>query len=198
LRERAQNVSAGQQGTWREGLVAQAAIHNADDALDDWVRELALVLNHLLAGQTDSPRRRRYFSGPPSAIIRLGLENELARVRGWLDSLASEPEPELKAMADKLRIVIVQAEAALEGRRKAEALRSDHRARDIATLVDDINNARLSLHGILTKKAADLRLPRTWPDRFFQHNSRTAPTDAEPAAPTTTAVQPAAARPTAG
>jgi hypothetical protein len=110
-----------------------------------------------------------------------------------------EPEPELKAMADKLRTVIAQAEAALGSRRKAEAARSSHRAREIATLVDDTNNARLSLHAILAKKAVDLRLPRNWADRFFQHTARAVKPEAETTAPatTTTPAQTTLARPTA-
>jgi hypothetical protein len=115
------------------------------------------------------------------------------RVRGWGESLLSEPE--LKAMAEKLRAEVAQGEAALENHRKAAALRSDHRAREIATLVDDINNARLSLYGILAKKAADLKLPRNWPDRFFQHTARTVKPEPESTAPTTTPAQ-TPARPT--
>jgi hypothetical protein len=173
-------------------------VHAADDALDDWVRKLDLTLSHLLAGDTSSPRYRRYFSSEPHTTIRMGLEAELARVRGWGESLASENEPELKAMAEKLRVVIAQADAALESRRKAEALRSDHRVRAIAALIDDINNARLSLYGTLAKKAADLRLPRNWPDRFFQHTTRAAKAEVEPTAPaTTTAPTQTTARPTA-
>ena len=80
-----------------------------------------------------------------------------------------------------LNSVIAPPVAALEGRRKAAALRSDHRVRSIASLIDDINNARLSLYGNLARKAAELRLPRNWPDRFFQHASRVAKPEAQPA-----------------
>lgn len=197
FRKRIDDVRIEQRGTWREGLVAQAMVNAADDALDDCVRQLDLTLRHLLAGETDSPRYRRYLSSAPSTIIRMGLESEQARLRGWPESLSSEPEPELKALADKFRAVLAQGEAALQARSKAEGLRTDHRVRAINTLIDDINNARLSLYGILAQKAVDLKLPRTWPDRFFQHTARAVKSEAEPTAPMTTApAQTTTARPT--
>jgi hypothetical protein len=44
--------------------------------------------------------------------------------------------------------------------------------------VDDINGARPSLLGSLTKKAAEAGLHRNWPDRFFQHVARSVKADA--------------------
>jgi hypothetical protein len=136
----------------------------------------------LVAGDTESPRYRRYFSAAPSFIIRMGLETQLGRVRAWVDSLSSENDAELKGLGERLRTLVAQGDAALEGRRKAAALRSDHRVRSIASLVDDINNARLSLYGYLARKAAELRLPRNRPDRFFQHASRVAKPEPQPTA----------------
>jgi hypothetical protein len=164
LRQRLEEVRGGQHGTWREELVAQAAVSAADDALDDWVHDLDVALPHLVAGDTQSPPYRRYFATVPSALIRMGLESELGRVRAWPDSLAGESDAELKSLADRLRTLIAQGEAALEARRKASAERSDHRVRPIASLIDDLNNARLSLYGNLARKAAELRPPiRTAP-----------------------------------
>jgi hypothetical protein len=187
LRGRLEQVRSGQIGAWREELVAQAAVGAADDALDDWVHALDLALDHIVAGDTASPRYRRYFATAPSLIIRMGLEAELGKVRGWVDSLATEYEAELQASGGKLKAIIAQGDAALEARRKAAASRSDHRVRSISTIIDDINNARRSLYGTLAKKAADMRLPKDWPDRFFQHVTRTpkavpqpAPTPAAP------------------
>jgi len=58
--------------------------------------------------------------------------------------------------------------------------------RNITSLIDDINHARRSLFGTLTQKAAAARLPRNWPDRFFQHASRGAPPEVEPEIPAPT------------
>ena len=87
----------------------------------------------------------------------------------------------MQALAARLRQQIAQGEQALDQRRKAATGRADHRVRSITTLVDDINGARLSLFGSLTKKAAEARLPRDWPGRFFQHTTRVA--KADPVAP---------------
>ena len=183
LRQRTEEARIGQFGTWREEVVAQAAVKSADDALDDWIHDLDVALKHILAGDTESPRYRRYFAAAPSSIIRMGLESELLRVRSWVESLSSESEAELKELGARLRTVIAQGDAALEGRRKAGAARSDYRVRSIASLIDDINNARLSLYGTLASKAAELRLPRNWPDRFFQRASRAAKADTPPVPP---------------
>jgi hypothetical protein len=39
------------------------------------------------------PRFVRFLANTPPSIIRLGLESEVALMRGWVDSLCSEPEP---------------------------------------------------------------------------------------------------------
>jgi len=103
---------------------------------------------------TRSPRYLRYFSDTPSAIIRLGLESETARVRGWVDSLCREPEASLQALGARLRKAIEGADQVLERRRKAGAARSDHRVREIASLVDDVNSARRSLYGTLDEEGS--------------------------------------------
>ena len=180
LRQRVESVRSRQLDTWRDEVFAQAAVTAADYALDDWVRDLDLALKHIVEGDTESPRYRRYFTTAPSSFIRMGLESELLRVRSWPDSLSSESEAELKELGARLRTLVTQGDAALDGRRAAGAKRSDHRVRSIASLIDDINNARLSLYGSLASKAAELRLPRNWPDRFFQHSSRVAKEEAPP------------------
>lgn len=78
----------------------------------------------------------------------------------------------------------------IERRRKATAARRDHRVRVIAALIDDINNARFSLYGSLTRKVGEQRLPRDWPDCFFRHGSRSAKDGPAPLCPST--AQPAA------
>ena len=175
-------------------MVAQAAVSAADDQLDDFINDLDLAFIQVLRGDRQSPRYRRYLPVPKSQLIRMGLGTELGRVRSWPDSLASEPEAELKTLGERLRPIIAQGDQALEQRRKAAATRADHRVRNITSLIDDINNARMSLFGTLTQKAATARLPRNWPDRFFQHASRGAQPDLEPEIPATApapTVQPA-------
>jgi hypothetical protein len=183
LRQAIERVRNGQLDSWREEVFAQAAVDTADDALDDCVHDVDVALKHILSGDTTSPRYQRYFPVAPSSIIRMGLESELGRVRSWPDSLASENEPELKELGARLRTLVTEGDAALESRRKAAAQRNDHRVRSITSLIDDINNARLSLYGTLARKAAELRLPRNWPDRFFQRASRTPKAEVQPTPP---------------
>lgn len=181
---RLEQVRAGQFGVWREEIAAQAAVNAADYQLDDWVHAFELALSHLLAGDTQSPRYKRYFTSAPWTIIRLALESEVGQVRGWVDSLATEPEQVLKDLGTRLAKLVHQGDVALERRRKAAAARTDHRVRSITALVDDINSARLALYGDLIKKAADLRLPSGWPNRFFRRTARAPKAEAQaPAQP---------------
>jgi len=176
-------VRDGQRAVWHEEVSAEAAVAAADNRLDDFVRALAKTLLRVVDDDVKSPRYLRYFSSTPSSIIRLGLESEVARVRGWVDSLLSEPEKDLQDSGAKLRTLIEQGDQVVDRRRKAAAARSDHRVRAIMPLIDDINSARLSLYGSLTKKAAELRLPRDWADRFFRHSTSSPKEEPQPVAP---------------
>lgn len=185
-------VREGQLASWHEEVSAQAAVAAADDRLDDFVRSFARTLLRLVDDDVKSDRYLRYFAGTPTSIARLGLENELARVRGWTDSLTSEPEKELQDLGAALRTLVERGDRALERRRKAEAARRDYRVRSINALISEINGTRLSVYGALTKKGADQRLGRDWPDRFFRHNVRSSKgdSDPEPISPTPPQPQP--------
>lgn len=169
---RLDQVRGGQLGVWRQEVAAQAAVAAVDDQLDDWVRALDTALLAVVAQDTQSPRYRRYFSISPSAIIRLRLERELTRVRAWADSLSTEPEPALQQLGAQLRTLVVLGDQALEQRRKATTSRADHRVRTITSLISDMNGVRMSIYSALTKKAADLRLPQDWANRFFRRSTK--------------------------
>jgi hypothetical protein len=175
-------VREGQLAVWHEEVSAQAAVSAANDRLDDLVRKLARTLWHM-GDDLKSDRYLRYFPSTPTSIARLGLENELPRVRGWTESLTSEPEKDLQDLGATLRQLVDRSDQVLERRRKAEGARRDHRVRSINGLISEINNIRLSVYGSLTKKAAELRLGRDWPDRFFRHNVRPSRNEAEPGPP---------------
>jgi hypothetical protein len=174
LMDRLERVRAGQLSAWREEIAAEAGVAEADDLLDDWVHALDVALLGILEQDTLSPRYRRYFSEAPSSIMRLRLESQIARIRAWADSLASEPERALQELGTRLRALIVRGNVALERRRRAAAARQDHRVRTIKPMISDINDTRRALFGTLTKKAVDLHLPRPWPNRFFRQAGRRA------------------------
>ena len=169
---RVEQMHGGQLGLRREVATAQAQVDAIDDQLDDWVRTLDTALLTIVQQDAQSPRYRRYFSAAPSAVIRLGLESELGRVRSWAGSLASESEPTLQQLGARLSKLALDGDAALERRRQAATARTDHRVRSITTLIDDINGARLSLYGQLILRATELHLPSDWANRFFRRTSR--------------------------
>jgi len=126
-------VRDGQLAAWHEEVSAQAAVAAADDRLDDLVRTLAKALLRVVDDDVKSPRYLRYFATTPSSIIRLGLESEIARVRGWVDSLTSEAEKDLQDLGAQLGKLVEQGDQVLERRRKAAAaMRYSQSARSLA------------------------------------------------------------------
>lgn len=173
LVSRTEKLMLGQLAVWRDEVVAQAAVDDGNDRLDETVDEIDRELLHADKGERTA-RHARYFTHAPNEVIRLGLESELPVVREWPASLASEPEKEIKALAKTLKEDIAYGEAAVAARRKAIAATADHRAREIVSLIDDANAARLSLYGALAQRAVKAKLAKSWPDRFFRHGTRKA------------------------
>jgi hypothetical protein len=166
-------VRSSQVSVSRDEVAAQAAVSAADDQLDDWIGAFDRALKDIVRGDTQSPLYKRYFTSAPWTFMRMGLESEISRVRGWVDSLASEPNPSLKDQGARLATLITQGEAALDRRRKAASARGDHRVRSITSLIEQINTTRAALYGKLATKAAEVGLPIDWPNRFFRKSTRT-------------------------
>jgi hypothetical protein len=165
-------VRSGQVGASRDEAAAHAAVAAADDQLDDWILGFDRGLKEIVQGDTQSPAYRRYFTSAPWTFVRMALESEISRVRGWVDSLASEPNPSLKDRGARLATLITQGEAALDRRRKAVSARNDHRVRSITSIIEEVNVTRAALYGKLATKAAEVGLPSDWPSRFFRKSSR--------------------------
>jgi len=166
-------VRSGQVSASRDEVAAQAAVAAADDQLDDWIRSFDRALQDIVRGDTQSPLYKRYFSSAPWTFVRMALESEISRVRGWVDSLASEPNQSLKDLGTRLATLISQREAVLDRRRKAVSARDDHRVRSITSLIEQVNTTRAALYGQLASKAAAAGLPLDWPNRFFRKSART-------------------------
>jgi hypothetical protein len=64
-------VRIAQLEAWRRELLAQAAVDSADDFLDDVVEAIARAILLVKQDRKDA-RFLRYFSEPPSVIIRMG------------------------------------------------------------------------------------------------------------------------------
>lgn len=171
---RSAEVAAAQLAAWDAEEEAAAQIDAADDALDDAVDAVDRALLHVERGERGSTRHRRYFAHPRNEIVRLGIENELARVREWPASLANEPEAELKQAGQALAAAVVDGESAVRARAEAAAARADHRVREIARFIDDVNAVRRSLYGLLVQRGAEAKLPADWPNRFFKRTHHAA------------------------
>jgi hypothetical protein len=182
LIERTESIRNGQYAVWRAEIVAQAGVAAADDNLDDTVEAVDVALLHIEGRDRSSARYKRYFPKAPSTIIRLGLESELKTTRTWPESLSTEPEKDLRKLGERLGTIVKDGDAALGARRTSVASTADHRVREIVTLIDDVNNARLSMYGILVQRAVDLGLPKDWPNRFFRRTQRE-PRKGPPVAP---------------
>ncbi|MBS2032993.1 MAG: hypothetical protein JST54_34290 [Deltaproteobacteria bacterium] len=169
LIHRVQALKATQQTSWQAEIRAQAAVDAADDGLDDVVRGFADNLLFAVGNDRTQARFKRYFGDNPSAIIKLGLEAELGKVRGWPASIGGEPEAPVQAFGAQLQAAIAAGDAALSQRTTAAGARADERTRGINTFIDDVNAARQSLYGTLTTRVGPNKLPRDWPERFFKH-----------------------------
>jgi hypothetical protein len=148
-------------------LVAEAKVENADAALDSATATLNTTLLHLENQKRDSARFKLYFRDAPNMVIRLGLASQLDVVKGWPTALGGETDASLQSLAAGFTTVIAAGTAAIEARAQAVLATATHRAREIVPFVDDLNAARQSLFGELTRLAAGKR-PRGWPERFFR------------------------------
>ena len=179
LIERCDEIRAGQRQAWRAEIVAQAGVDAADDALDDDVDDLDTELLHAERGERTSPRYKHYFSKPKNEIVRLGLESELGKVRGWPASLKAEPEKPLQKMAGRFETDIEAGDAAIKERQETAQVRSAHRVKEIVTFIDDVNAARRSIYGILLSRGEELKMDSDWAGRFFRRTARAPKAKAE-------------------
>jgi hypothetical protein len=170
---RCEQTQLSQRAVWRAEIVAQAGVDYADELLDETVDEVSHNLLHIERDRT-SPRYRRYFREASSAIIRLGLEAEVDRVRAWPASLSTEPEKPLQKVGSRLADDIKAGDEALKERRDAVAATADHRVREIVRLIEDCNAARRSLLGELITRGESNKLPAEWATGFFRKSTRTA------------------------
>lgn len=171
LLERWMDVNAGQRSAWRAAIAAQASVDANSSALDHAIEEIDAQLLWILRDR-ESPRRKRYFNKTCHELVRLRLESGIEAVRSWPASLKTEPEPALRALGERLEAVIAAGNASLSERVRAAATTGDHRVREIARFVDDVNAARRVRYGLLIQRAEERGLPRDWPGQFFKKSTQ--------------------------
>jgi hypothetical protein len=170
LADRAEGLWIGQHKVWRNEATSQAAVDGLDTRIDARVMQFARTLLNTPAINNDQehPRFRRYFAGAPSRFVRLSLEAQVREMQGWPLSLASEPEAEVQAFAPLFTLDLTESARILGERQEATTARKDHRAREIASFVQDANQARQETYGKLLSLGASLRLPEEWAAGFFR------------------------------
>ena len=171
-----------QLGHWGAEIGAQAAVDEADDSLDDTTGEIVAEFRHI-DRKASAPRLKRYLgTDTASGIVRLGLASQLKVVRPWPKALGSEPEGTLQSLGTRLANDIATGDAADHERVTVAGDRATHRARNITSLIDDLNALRASTLGRLITRGTKNKQPADWPRRFF-YRARTQPTasGAEPA-----------------
>ena len=156
---------------------ARALVHGVDWQLD---RMLTAILNALLTAvhnDKDAALYRRFTGGErPSRISRPILGEQLELMAGWVDVLAAQPQPELKALAAPLEKLIKAGQQA-EGdhARGKGALTTFQTLGARKNLVDQLNGLRKVTYGkiaeIVHKNAAE-NLPSDFPETFFLREDR--------------------------
>lgn len=174
LLKRLETVRVGQRAAWRAEIIAQASVDTQNGFLDRTTTSFGAKLLAAVNSKRTSPRWGRYFPDSVSDVVKLALGRQVERVRGWIGSLRGEPEAEIKAFAERFEQHLTDSDAALQSRIDSAAARNDHRVREIVTLIDDVNAARLSALGRLLQRAVKNDLPREWAESFFRRSQRRA------------------------
>jgi hypothetical protein len=151
---------------------ANALVSALDEELDEAVDRLANRLLYEAGGNGADPIFKAYFPEPPSEVIRLGLESEIARTKA-LAAVAEERKPskEVKALLKVIADVEKRGEAALRGREAAYGAASKISLR-VQAWKEDANAARRSVENQLDAYAIQSRRPRGYADGFFPAPTR--------------------------
>ena len=99
------------------------------------------------------------------------LASQIKVLRPWPKALVSEPEESLQSLGSRLANDIATGDAADHERVTV----ATHRARNITSLIDDLNALRAGTLGRLITHGTRNKQPADWPRRFF-YRARTQPT----------------------
>jgi hypothetical protein len=167
-----EEVRRQQLGSWRTEIVAQAEVDAANDDIDELVVEYADTMLFLFKDRKSSRFTRYFGNQSPHKFVRMGLEAQLAAMKGWPTSIQNEPEEQLKAFAVRFTTAMDEGDVALADRVKAAAARVDFRVKVIEPFIDKVNSVRTTLYADLLKRADEKKLPKGWADTFFRPQTR--------------------------
>ena len=152
---------------------ANAAVGALDEELDEAVFRLVSRLLFEVDHNVAHPTFKAYFPEPPSEVIRLGLESEIARTRE-LFAVAEERGAsfEVRAILAAVADLHRRGEEAL--RLREEAFLSLSRIKlEVQDWKESANAARRSIANVLEGHAGKHHLPRGYADGFFPPAART-------------------------
>jgi hypothetical protein len=174
--ERIETTRQEQRQCWRAEIHSHATVDLENYALDELVEQVSgALLLHIRqenpgwkeSDARESAEYKLYFKSRPSDIVRLGLESELRVVRAFPERLAREESPALQAFAPRFAERVAAGDKAIQDRDRARAATAEHRARRILPLMEAINNLHSRVYRALLETSEQLRLPRSWAERFF-------------------------------
>jgi hypothetical protein len=131
----------------------------AEAALADLGQELLLFFHD--AGLKETPRARRYLDSTAWSSPRLEGRRDVSVLQSWLDTLASEPEAALRALAPRYKAALAKGLAGLEHN---ESVQADLAAAERA--VDEISSKIFALFHRLEVKLAVYGEENGLPDRW--------------------------------
>jgi hypothetical protein len=188
LAARCRTEIIAQLGHWAAEIGAQAGADEADDALDDTTEEIVAEIRHADRKAAGGRLKRYLGSDTASSLVRLGLSSQLKAVAQWPRALSSEPEAALQSLGKTLAQHITTGETVDAERVAVAGDRATHRARNITSLIDDLNALRATTLGRLLTRGTKNQKPADWPRRFFYQartrgSAKGAPAKPDPVAP---------------
>lgn len=147
----------------------------ADDDLNALADETKVAVLAEVKNDYQSPLYRRLFAGQsPSELKRPVLGEQLATMRAWIAPLCASANPTLSSIGERLEQVVARADEAVSAQALAQQRMDQFRAGPRKEFIDRCNALRKLTLGKLAEIAhthPELRLPSTWPERFFLHDS---------------------------
>jgi len=160
----------------------------ANEYLDYACTEFGIDLEASVKKDKTSSRWTMFFKMAVSLFCRQPLVLQISAVLGWL----AATDPTLEQHRDRLTKRVNAAQTALTNTNALASQRAQlWNARQ--QLADDLTGGRDALWSTLAARARERGLPRTWPDLFFQTESRAKVSSSVPAS-----VDPATDAPAAG
>lgn len=158
-------------------LETSALIDGIDAIVDPLIDRLSNGLLDRTGQNRDSELYKRYFgTARPFEVKRPVLGQELEIVRGWLPSLTSSTDEELKALGAELAVAVAAGDKAEEAYKDAERKLTDfRRLGERKAFIDKANRTRQGTYGELAQlphTAQGSSLPRDFASDFFRHRTR--------------------------